>query len=88
MTKRFFRALAALLPFLFTACAGFHDEASQSPRIVNIINFIRYTEPRKEAITEQVLFETVLSGGPVLGGAPIFRITPTAGQISLLLGGK
>lgn len=61
MTKRFFRALAALLPFLLSACAGLHDEASRSPRIVNIINFIRYTEPRKEAITEQVLFETVRS---------------------------
>ncbi|MBP5487747.1 MAG: alpha-L-fucosidase [Bacteroidales bacterium] len=35
--------------------------ASDSPRIVNIINFIRYTEPRSEAITEKVLYETVLS---------------------------
>lgn len=29
------------------------------PRIVNIVNFIRQTEPRDPAITDQVLFETV-----------------------------
>ncbi|WP_145246697.1 hypothetical protein [Aeoliella mucimassa] len=33
---------------------------SQSPRIVNIVNFIRLLEPRSEAITEQVLFQTVV----------------------------
>ena len=35
------------------------DEAQSSPRIVNIINFIRYTEPRNDEITEKVLYETV-----------------------------
>lgn len=33
---------------------------SASPRIVNIINFIRQCEPRIERITETVLFETVV----------------------------
>ncbi|MBR1782096.1 MAG: hypothetical protein IJ753_01075 [Bacteroidales bacterium] len=37
------------------------DPASSSPRIVNIINFIRYTEPRDDEITETVLYETVAS---------------------------
>jgi hypothetical protein len=31
------------------------------PRIVNIINFIRLLEPRSEAITEEVLYQTVVS---------------------------
>lgn len=34
--------------------------SSQSPRIVNIINFIRQNEPRIEWITEDVLYETVV----------------------------
>jgi hypothetical protein len=34
--------------------------ASRSPRIVNIINFIRQCEPRIEWITEDVLYETVV----------------------------
>ena len=34
--------------------------AGQSPRIVNIINFIRQCEPRIEWITEEVLYETVV----------------------------
>jgi len=33
---------------------------SSSPRIVNIINFIRQCEPRIEWITEDVLYETVV----------------------------
>lgn len=36
------------------------DAASRSPRIVNIINFIRQCEPRIEWITEDVLYETVV----------------------------
>jgi hypothetical protein len=36
------------------------DTASHSPRIVNIINFIRQCEPRIEWITEDVLYETVV----------------------------
>lgn len=52
-----------LLPVLLAlavAC-GNKEGSGDSPRIVNIINFIRYTEPRHEAITEQVLYETVRS---------------------------
>lgn len=45
---------------LLSACSE-ADKSQTSPRIVNIINFIRYTEPRREAITEQVLYETVVS---------------------------
>ena len=36
------------------------DVASSSPRIVNIINFIRQCEPRIDWITEDVLYETVV----------------------------
>ncbi len=43
---------AAVLPLLLTAC----QSATDSPRIVNIINFVRYTEPRKEVVTEEVLY--------------------------------
>jgi len=50
-------ALAALL----TGCQAADRTAQDSPRIVNIINFIRYTEPRDDEITEQVLYETVRS---------------------------
>ncbi len=32
----------------------------KSPRIINIINFIRQSEPRDKAITETVLYETVV----------------------------
>lgn len=35
--------------------------AQQSPRIVNIVNFIRLLEPRDPAITEDVLYETVVA---------------------------
>lgn len=34
--------------------------AQQSPRIVNIVNFIRLLEPRDPAITEDVLYQTVV----------------------------
>ena len=34
--------------------------ANRSPRIVNIINFIRQCEPRIDWITEDVLYETVV----------------------------
>ncbi len=45
---------------LAVSCGTRHEEAD-SPRIVNIINFIRYTEPRSDVPLEQVLYETVLS---------------------------
>ncbi|TKK66026.1 hypothetical protein FC093_18670 [Ilyomonas limi] len=34
---------------------------SQSPRIVNIVNFIRLLEPRDAAITQDVLYQTVVN---------------------------
>src|SRR6188768_739442 len=34
---------------------------TQSPRIDNIVNFIRLLEPRDSAITEDVLYQTVVS---------------------------
>ncbi len=58
--------LGIIICVFFLAISG-HDcraeEAtakSTSPRIVNIINFIRQCEPRIEAITEDVLYETVV----------------------------
>ncbi len=36
------------------------DVRAQSPRIVNIVNFIRLLEPRDSAITEDVLYQTVV----------------------------
>ena len=54
------KALIPLLAVLLSACSH-AGPASDSPRIVNIINFIRLTEPRSEEITNQVLFETVRS---------------------------
>ncbi len=41
------------------ARSGKADTDTDSPRIVNIINFIRQCEPRIEWITEDVLFATV-----------------------------
>ena len=35
-------------------------EAAATPRIVNIVNFIRLLEPRDSAITEDVLYQTVV----------------------------
>ena len=65
MIHRFF--VHKCLVFIFSAatllssCGEADRSAGESPRIVNIINFIRYTEPRSDEITEQVLYETVLS---------------------------
>lgn len=53
--------LVFLLAGLLFGCGTPSRQASDSPRIVNIINFIRLTEPRDEEITDQVLFETVRS---------------------------
>lgn len=36
------------------------DSLTQKPRIVNIVNFIRLLEPRYAAITEDVLYQTVV----------------------------
>ncbi len=51
--------------FLFSCSTSKQNETnkaleSEKPRIVNIINFCRLLEPRDEAITEDVLFQTVV----------------------------
>ncbi len=51
-----------LLPLTGDTCgARERPDADKSPRIVNIINFIRQCEPRIDWITEDVLYETVVS---------------------------
>jgi hypothetical protein len=37
-----------------------HDAGRSTPRIVNIVNFIRLLEPRDSAITQDVLYQTVV----------------------------
>jgi len=37
-----------------------HEKSTASPRIVNIVNFIRLLEPRDSSITEDVLYQTVV----------------------------
>ena len=53
--------LAMPLTPMFAEEAAGDDVQSRSPRIVNIINFIRQCEPRIDWITEDVLYETVVS---------------------------
>ena len=52
--KRFFIILLACSGMMGTAAARGRDV----PRIVNFINFVRDIEPRSEAVTPQVLYET------------------------------
>ena len=57
----FLHGLFLLLTVACGACTpGETGVASGSPRIVNIINFIRQCEPRIEWITEDVLYDTVV----------------------------
>ena len=51
--RRILFSLLLVGGFLFTG-------AQSSPRIVNIVNFIRLLEPRDPAITEDVLYQTVV----------------------------
>lgn len=53
--------VALLVSTIIIPCCQGKDPWEESPRVVNIINFIRYTEPRDENITEDVLFRTVES---------------------------
>ena len=59
-----YAAFACSTILLFTACITAQAEDSKAearaPRIVNIVNFIRLLEPRSDAITEDVLYETVV----------------------------
>ncbi len=45
---------------LTVSCVTSRAEEMESPRIVNIVNFIRQNEPRIERITEEVLYQTVV----------------------------
>lgn len=55
MRKKLLSLMAALLLIAIPVTA----KNNSSPRIVNIINFIRQLEPRDSKITEEVLYETV-----------------------------
>ena len=59
--RRFYEAGDKLQPSGLLGPVRLLTYQPQTPRIVNIINFIRLTEPRSEEITNQVLFETVRS---------------------------
>lgn len=49
------------LPFcLHRRIRAGEQESTSAPRIVNVINFIRQTEPRIDAITDEVLYRTVV----------------------------
>jgi hypothetical protein len=54
MKKIFFYLLLTL--YSFRVCA----QSNSSPRIINIVNFIRELEPRDPAITKDVLYQTVV----------------------------
>lgn len=55
MTKLFY----SIMILLFLAVTFVTAKNTPSPRIVNIINFIRQLEPRDSKISEEVLYETV-----------------------------
>ena len=59
LTLVMFAFLLALTGCVNTAAVD--GAPDRSPRIVNIINFIRQCEPRIDWITEEVLYETVIS---------------------------
>jgi hypothetical protein len=65
MSRKNYSGILTALLFILTSgistVEAAQQERTQSPRIVNIINFIRGTEPRIEAYTDQVLFQTVVS---------------------------
>ncbi len=50
--------MKCILAFLLAAFSV--GAAAQTPRIVNIVNFIRLLEPRDSSITEDVLYQTVV----------------------------
>lgn len=57
--KKIKNVLLLLLLLASTNTIAKNSSAQDSPRIVNIINFIRQIEPRDKNITEDVLYETV-----------------------------
>jgi len=56
MNKKPAGILLGCLIFFGALAQPTHDQ----PRIVNIVNFIRLLEPRDSAITEDVLYQTVV----------------------------
>ena len=56
------RTVYAILLFLAAASLPMKAKETETPRIVNIINFVRQCEPREpERLSPQVLYETTLS---------------------------
>ncbi len=49
-----------ILPFSYGKNLSFTNAETEKPKIVNIVNFIRLLEPRDSAITEDVLYQTVV----------------------------
>ncbi|OOQ57016.1 hypothetical protein [Mucilaginibacter pedocola] len=56
------RAIIATFTVLFVTLASFAvtQKPKVKPKIVNIVNFIRLLEPREPAVTEDVLYQTVV----------------------------
>lgn len=52
--------LASISGFSFCFAQELHPSKEESPRIVNIVNFIRAIEPRDEQVTPEVLYQTVV----------------------------
>lgn len=57
MRKNILFALALLAGLFLASC----QQEREQPRIVNIVNFIRQTEPRIPEFTDEVLYQTVVS---------------------------
>ncbi|WP_147243819.1 hypothetical protein [Pedobacter miscanthi] len=60
MNKSLFIKSWMLLLLIISTCFSYAQKSS-SPRIVNIVNFIRDIEPREAYITKDVLYETVVN---------------------------
>ena len=59
--RNIFKYVLALFVCMgIVSCQTENTEKEAAPRIVNIINFIRQTEPRIEEITDEVLYQTVV----------------------------
>lgn len=58
MSKKTVFFICAIMACFFPGM--FSSQAQDAPRIVNIINFIRQTEPRIDEITDDILYQTVV----------------------------
>lgn len=67
LQNRFVSVTGIFAMLLLCACTGpvrkqnNQDSKDNHPRIVNIVNFIRLCEPRDAAVTEDVLYQTVVN---------------------------